>query len=116
MNFNLIIFFKVFTDFLAGPFGFNYPHARSFASSAMISPDELLIHGGCLSGGFTGGPCPSSDSWLFSFKKNKWEKIDSSCILPRKYASMASLVADGNRKSAILFSGLVDDKSVLSVT
>lgn len=107
---------KVYTDFLAGPFGYNYPHARMFASSAMISPEQLIIYGGCLSGGLTGGPCPSSDSWLYSYEKNRWDKIDSSDISPRVYSSMASILSDGNRRSAILFSGLQKDKTIIMVT
>ena len=105
----------IYTDFLAGPFGFTYPHARSFASSAMISREELLIFGGCLSGGLTGGPCPSQDSWVFSYSKNKWEQVDSTCISPRAHSSMASLVSDGYRQSAVLFSGLEKDRSILMV-
>ena len=86
-----------------------------FASSAMISPDELIIFGGCLSGGMTGGPCPSSDSWIFSYTKNRWEKIDSLNISPRSFSSMASIISDGNRKSAIMFSGLQKDKTIIMV-
>ena len=81
----------------------------------MISPDELIIFGGCLSGGMTGGPCPSSDSWLFSYIKNRWEKIDASNIAPRSYSSMASLISDGYRKSAVMFSGLQTDKTIIMV-
>lgn len=79
----------------------------------MISQDELLIHSGCLSGSFSGGPCPSSDSWIFSHKYNKWEKVDSFCISPRLYSSMASLISDGYRKSAVLFSGLETDRTII---
>ena len=107
---------KMYTDFLAGPFGFNYPHPREFASSAMISGDELLVHGGCLSGGLSGGPCPSSDSWIFSYRKNKWEKVDSSCVSPRQHAAMASIISDGIRHSAIMFSGEETDKTILLVS
>ncbi len=81
----------------------------------MISTDELLVHGGCLSGGFSGGPCPSADSWLYSYSKNRWEKVDSSCVSPRKYSSMASLVSDKFRQSAIMFSGEENDKTIISV-
>jgi len=115
MFLNTFFLFEVYTDFLAGPFGYNYPHARMFASSAMISPDELIIFGGCLSGGMTGGPCPSADSWLFSYTKNRWEKIDASNITPRSYSSMASLISDGYRKSAVMFSGLQMDKTIIVV-
>lgn len=79
----------------------------------MISPDELLLHGGCLSGGMSGGPCPSADSWLYSYTRNRWEKIDSTSISPRLFSSMASLVSDGFRQSAVMFSGLEKDKTIL---
>jgi hypothetical protein len=81
----------------------------------MISGDELLIHGGCLSGGMSGGPCPSSDSWIYSYSRNKWERIDASCLSPRMFSSMASLVSDGFRRAAIMFSGLEKDKTILHV-
>ena len=81
----------------------------------MISPEEMLVYGGCLSGGFSGGPCPSQDSWLFSYTKNKWEQVDSSCISPRSFGAMASLVSDGYRQAAVLFSGLEKDRTVLKV-
>jgi hypothetical protein len=103
----------IYTDILTGPYSFTSPHGRTFASSAVISPDELLIHGGCLSGGFSGGPCPSFDSWIYSYSKNKWEKIDSSCISPRSFSSMASLVSDGFRQSAVMFSGYEKDSTML---
>jgi hypothetical protein len=81
----------------------------------MISPDELLIFSGCLSGGFSGGPCPSSDSWIFSYSRNRWDKVDSSCISPRLFSAMTSLVSDGFRQSAVMFSGLEKDKTILKV-
>ena len=81
----------------------------------MISPDELLVHSGCLSGGFSGGPCPSADSWLFSYSRNRWDKVDSSCISPRLFSAMTSLVSDGFRQSAVMFSGLEKDKTILKV-
>lgn len=80
----------------------------------MISSDDLLIFGGCLSGSFSGGPCPSSDSWLFSAQQKQWKKVDSSCISARKHSSMASVVSDGYRKSAVLFSGQENDKTILT--
>lgn len=105
---------KLYTDFLAGPYGFNYPHAREFASSAMVSEDELLVFGGCLSGGFTGGPCPSRDSWVYSYSSSKWTRVDSGCVSPRKHSAMAGLVSDGTSHGAIMFSGEEHDRTVLA--
>ncbi len=107
--------YKVYTDIWTGPFSFTHPHGRAHASSTMISPDELLIHGGCLSGALSGGPCPAADSWIYSYSKNRWEKVDASCISPRKHSSMASIVSDGFRKSAVIFSGQERDKTLLKV-
>jgi hypothetical protein len=106
---------KVYTNIFGGPFSFSHPHGRTFAASTMISPDELLIFGGCLSGTFAGGPCPASDSWIFSYINRNWERIDSSCLAPRMFTSMASLIFDGYRKSAIMFSGLEKDHTVFQV-
>lgn len=112
--FNAITFLKEFNDLLTGPYSFTHPHGRAYSSGAMISPDELLIFGGCLSGSFSGGPCPSSDSWVYSYNKNKWEKVDSSCISPRSYSSMASLISDGLRQSAVLFGGIEKDSTIFT--
>lgn len=107
---------EVYTDFIGGPYGFNYPHAREFASSALISEKELLIHGGCLSGGFSGGPCPAGDSWVYSYSTSKWRRVDSSCVSPRKHSAMASLVTDGTHRAAIMFSGEENDRTILTVS
>lgn len=109
------IFLKVYTDIFTGPYSYTHPHGRSFAASTMVSPDELLVYGGCLSGAFSGGPCPSTDSWVYSYSRNKWDKVDSHCVSPRMFSAMASLVSDGNRHAAIMFSGLEKDRTVLKV-
>lgn len=109
------MYFIVYSNILTGPFSFTQPHGRSFASSTMISPDEMLVFGGCLSGSFSGGPCPSSDSWLFSYMNRNWERVESCCLAPRTYSAMASIVSDGYRKSAVMFSGLSKDRTILTV-
>jgi len=89
-----------------GPYADMTPHARYGQSSAMVASDILLMFGGCLSGKYTGGPCPSSDSWLYYASGNRWEKVDSHCIAPKHFSSMATLVPDEmNRFSAVLFGG-----------
>jgi hypothetical protein len=82
----------------------------------MISPDDMLIFGGCMSGAFSGGPCPASDSWAYNYPKNKWEKVDSTCISPRMYSAMTSLVSETNRRAAVMFSGLEKDRTILKVS
>ena len=105
----------VYTNIFSGSFSFTQPHARTFASSSMISQDELLLFGGCLSGKFAGGPCPSSDSWLFSYINRNWERVESACIAPRIYSAMASILSDGYRKSAVMFSGMTKDNTIIAV-
>ena len=105
----------MYADVLSGPFSVSEPHARTWASSAAISPDHLLVHGGCLSGGMSGGPCPSGDSWLYTRSRNRWQRVDASCIGARQRGAMASLVSDGYRHAAVMFAGLHTDKTVLYV-
>lgn len=97
-----------------GPFSAESPHSRYGHSSTMLSSENLLLFGGCLSGKYTGGPCPSSDSWLYESSPNKWVKIDANCLAPKLYSSMASLVSDGLRYSAVLFGGKVNDRSIFT--
>jgi hypothetical protein len=105
---------RLYTDFLAGPYGLTYPHAREFASSAMLSEDELLVFGGCLSGGLSGGPCPSRDSWVYSYANSRWHKVDSGCVSPRRHGAMAALVPSGGHHGALMFSGQETDRTVLA--
>ena len=101
---------------MAGPYGHGYPHARAFAASAMVSEDELLVFGGCLSGGFSGGPCPSRDSWVYSYRASRWQRVDSECVSPRAHGAMAGLVSDGFGRGAIMFSGQERDRTVLATS
>ena len=39
------------------------------------------------SGGFVGGPCPLSDSWLFDAEEGEWTKLDD-CSTPTNDAVM----------------------------
>ena len=72
------------------------------------------------SGGGTGGPCPSSDSWLFSRVNKKWKRLEE-CFSPRMYPAMAPLPMGKNNKKfrAVMYGGgqkrKVDDIDVYSV-
>jgi hypothetical protein len=79
----------------------------------MIAPDVMLVFGGCLSGKLTGGPCPSSDSWIYTGLGSRWRRVESTCMSPRLHSAMGSLVSDGYRHSAVLFGGLETDHTVL---
>ncbi|XP_067654309.1 uncharacterized protein [Haliotis asinina] len=94
------------------PYDPRYPHARCLHASTTISNDELVIFGGCLSGGGSGGPCPSGDSWLFDNRLKTWRKLDN-CATPRTYASMAELPSTYGRRRVVLYGGFEEGEQVL---
>ncbi|KAK2155789.1 hypothetical protein LSH36_231g02018 [Paralvinella palmiformis] len=87
-----------------GPYQPMSPHARSQHAATMISPSEILIFGGCLSGGHTGGPCPTGDSWIFDARTMTWKK-QSSCASPRTMATLAMLPIVNDQRRVILYGG-----------
>ncbi|XP_064635116.1 uncharacterized protein LOC135492529 [Lineus longissimus] len=95
------------------PYSPAYPHARDQHSAAMVDEDTLLIFGGCLSGGKTGGPCPSGDSWLFDGKRRTWEQLPN-CAPPRVYSSMAMLPYVQGKRRVIVYGGDEQGKQVLA--
>ncbi len=40
----------------------------------MVASDDLVMFGGCASGGGTGGLCPSQDGWWF--RDGSWTAMD----------------------------------------
>ena len=42
-----------------------------------------LIRDDCYSGSGTGGPCPSSDLWMFDRTSKDWTSMDGHCARPR---------------------------------
>ncbi|KAI3378538.1 hypothetical protein SNEBB_004432 [Seison nebaliae] len=56
------------------------PHARIY-SSATSSSKSIMFYGGCLSGGSSGGPCPSNDAWIATIFNEKhlpkWKRIST---------------------------------------
>ncbi|KAK6191787.1 hypothetical protein SNE40_003381 [Patella caerulea] len=86
----------------------SYPHARCLHAGTMIDKDEMVIFGGCLGGGGSGGPCPAGDSWLFNGKSKYWKRLPD-CASPRMYGVMANLPSAVNRRRVVLYGGL--DKS-----
>lgn len=94
------------------PYNPTYPHARRYHAGAVISDDELVIFGGCLTGGRTGGPCPSGDSWLYDRRRRYWRKLES-CPAPRLHASMAALPEVTGLRRVLLYGGIEDSSQVL---
>lgn len=84
-----------------------YPHARCVHGAHPVTPDHLIIYGGCLGGGKTGGPCPSSDTWVFSRVNKKWTRLDE-CMSPRMFPAIAPLPMGMKTKlryRAVLYGG-----------
>ena len=48
----------------------------------MTNNEQLVFHGGCLSGGVGGGPCPAEDSWVFNGDEKEWTLLPR-CVTPR---------------------------------
>eukprot|EP00117_Sycon_ciliatum_P039017 scpid59324/ scgid28898/ Nitrile-specifier protein 2 len=84
------------------------PHPRCLLGSTMAGPDEPVFFGGCLSGGFSGGPCPAADSW--AFRNSKWERMDD-CAAPRQYSAIARW--PGRNGEVVMFGGLENDRSII---
>lgn len=42
------------------------PHARCLGAGSVSNRGDLVMFGGCLTGGKTGGPCPSNDGWVLT--------------------------------------------------
>ena len=58
-----------------------------------IKCDDLLnhnYHNDYYRGSGTGGPCPSSDTWLFDRTSKSWTSMDGSCAYPRSVACYKS--------------------------
>ena len=80
------------------------PHPRCLGAGTMMSPNELVLFGGCLNSPLygAGGPCPSFDSWKLDFSDGLWTRLPN-CVSPRLYVAMAYLpTANG---TAVLFAG-----------
>ena len=88
------------------------PHPRCLMGSTMVGPESPVFYGGCLSGGFSGGPCPAIDSWVFN-SESKWERLDD-CSSARMYSGMAAWPGQAN--TAVLFGGDEEDRALITVS
>ena len=71
------------------------------------------MFGGCLTGGGTGGPCPSGDSWMYNVEDGDWEQLPS-CASPRTRSTMAMAPIAGGEKRIILYGGKETSTQVLT--
>eukprot|EP00041_Stephanoeca_diplocostata_P024637 m.630443 g.630443 ORF g.630443 m.630443 type:complete len:556 (-) comp22566_c0_seq2:454-2121(-) len=85
------------------------PHARCLVGSAMVASKDVIMYGGCLSGGKSGGLCPAQDTWHLQ-SNNDWVQA-STCPTPRLYAGMSYFGSD----SVILYGGQEKVDQVLVV-
>lgn len=97
------------------PYTPEYPHARCLHSGSVVGADRLVIFGGCLSGGETGGACPSGDSWIFRNSEQKWTQLPD-CASPRTYSSMALLPEVNGQKRVVLYGGVEKNRQVIQTT
>ncbi|CAF0779763.1 unnamed protein product [Didymodactylos carnosus] len=72
----------------------SYAHARYSHSTAMLTDNQMLLYGGCLSGYGKGGPCPSKDTWLMNIDNGHWERI-SDCPPTKMGAVMVAVPSYG---------------------
>ncbi|XP_064600894.1 uncharacterized protein LOC135467064 [Liolophura sinensis] len=94
------------------PYSVTYPHARCLHSGVMVNSEELVIFGGCLTGGGVAGPCPSGDSWLFDGRSKLWTKLQD-CVMPSMYAAMAMLPISTGERRVVLYGGINKTPQVL---
>eukprot|EP00294_Goniomonas_avonlea_P001002 CAMPEP_0114546554 /NCGR_PEP_ID=MMETSP0114-20121206/3994_1 /TAXON_ID=31324 /ORGANISM="Goniomonas sp, Strain m" /LENGTH=559 /DNA_ID=CAMNT_0001731053 /DNA_START=8 /DNA_END=1687 /DNA_ORIENTATION=+ len=87
------------------------PHARCLHGAAMVQPDDLVMFGGCLSGGSAGGPCPSNDAWRFS--QGSWGRV-ASCPNPRVYTDMAMM--PGYPNHVVMYGGQEKAGQMIAIT
>ena len=90
------------------------PHSRCLTAGTFLTNDTFAIFGGCLNslGYFSGGPCPSWDSWYFDLTSSSWHQLPN-CLAPRSFSQMSTL--PDTQASAVLYGGLIDSKKISTV-
>eukprot|EP00117_Sycon_ciliatum_P029084 scpid63705/ scgid0791/ Putative ferric-chelate reductase 1 homolog len=86
------------------------PHPRCRVGTTMAGVDEPVLYGGCLSGGFSGGPCPSVDSWALRGGA-EWKRMED-CAAPSQFSGMARW--PGGDGKVVMFGGLETDRSIIT--
>ncbi|KAJ9473033.1 Cytochrome b561 [Diplonema papillatum] len=82
------------------------PHARCLAAGGPARNGDVFLMGGCLSGGKTGGPCPSHDAWCRA-AGGGWARITDGQPTPR-VNSVVVPVPGSESQVVMLTSGGVD--------
>mmetsp|Transcript_37108 Transcript_37108/g.82554 ORF Transcript_37108/g.82554 Transcript_37108/m.82554 type:complete len:617 (+) Transcript_37108:171-2021(+) len=102
------------------------PHPRCLFSGTLVRPSTLVIYGGCMQNGFTGGPCPGRDSWLLDFSpageegSGSWRQADDGPS-PRNDPALApvpaawSLLGRADITLAMIYGGQEKGKQTISV-
>ncbi|CAG9464047.1 unnamed protein product [Pedinophyceae sp. YPF-701] len=96
------------------PYTRDKPHGRCLTAGDMVSPTTYVMYGGCLSGGGTGGPCPSWDGWKFDITDGSWTMLDA-CPTARSWAGVARLprISSGLPDAAVVYGGAENEKNVM---
>lgn len=58
------------------PYNPRGPHSRCLGAGTVTKDSEIVLFGGCLTGGKSGGPCPSNDGWVFDQDK-RWSRTSN---------------------------------------
>lgn len=102
---------REWTKVFAGthPYAPHRPHARCLMGFAIIPASSLVMFGGCLSGGLSGGPCPSFDTWLY--RSGDWTELGRGPA-PRQFPAMVHApLAD----CVLMHGGIETGKQMLAV-
>ena len=87
-------------------YSMTHPHARCLMPGTVNPSGEIFMFGGCLSGGGTGGPCPSWDGWCRN-TEGDWHRItDGSNPTPRTRGLMVTFPPQPHR-TLLITSGTV---------
>jgi hypothetical protein len=102
---------RVWTRPFAGthPYNPTVPHARCLTGTTPISNTSFAMFGGCVSGGLSGGPCPSFDGWVF--REGTWSET-SRGPAPRIYSAM---VTSASANVVLMHGGLFKTNQMLQI-
>eukprot|EP00117_Sycon_ciliatum_P029402 scpid58184/ scgid23421/ len=92
------------------PYSATLPKPRCLQGGTMVTPDETVLYGGCLSGGQSGGPCPSVDSWAKQ-RGSTWREMKE-CPSARMFSGMAPWPM--KTRTVVMFGGLEKRAGLIS--
>lgn len=88
------------------------PHARCLGAGTITRDFEIILFGGCLTGGNSGGPCPSNDGWVFERNTSEWSRVENKPPASQ-FARMTEMPLE---KGVLLYGGRQTSKQVISTS